>query len=110
MTRSLTFTLLLVMSSLVGARAQAQGTLCSWLGGASDSAYGGGLCRVGDFNGDGIPDSALSDPDDSTAAPNAGAVCVYSTTSCASPLATFYGQSAEDCTGRVSGVGDVNGD
>ncbi|MBI4879977.1 MAG: FG-GAP repeat protein [Planctomycetes bacterium] len=110
MTRCLTLTLLLCICSLLGGKAQAQGTLCSWLGGASDSAYGGGLCRVGDFNGDGIPDIALSDPYDSTAAPNAGAVFVYSTTSCTSPLGTFYGQSAEDRMGEVSPVGDVNGD
>ncbi|MBI4879946.1 MAG: FG-GAP repeat protein [Planctomycetes bacterium] len=110
MTRCLTSTLLLCISWLIGGRAEAQGTLCSWLGGTNDSEFGYGLCRVGDFNGDGFPDLALSDLRDSTVAPNAGAVFVYSTISCTSPLATFFGQNAEDHTGEVSAVGDVNGD
>jgi hypothetical protein len=84
--------------------------LATLTGEALNDAFGTGLCRLADLNGDQIDDFAVGAPQHDAAASDAGRVYVYSS----ADLALLYcvdGAEANDRLGvRLANAGDVNGD
>ncbi len=84
------------------------GSLIHHLEGAD--GFGLQVAGLGDLNGDGHSEFAISQPDDSTVASRAGAVWVYSGID-ATVLYSFFGKTADEQLGTViANAGDISGD
>lgn len=79
--------------------------------GAPSDGFGFSVAGLGDVDGDGVPDLALSAPTDDTAGLDAGRVYVVSGADGTTVLHSFLGAAARDAFGSaVARLGDVNGD
>jgi len=75
-----------------------------------DAGLAKSLAGGGDFDGDGVPDLVVGDPDHLVNGIATGAVIIYSGATW-SPIATWYGRVDGDGFGQsASCVGDANGD
>lgn len=82
--------------------------LREFLGTMSNAEYGAAVAGLGDIDGDGLSDVAISAPDDNTAANRAGAVRVYSGASGALLFARFGADAIDRYGFALDGPGDVD--
>lgn len=103
-------TLGLVSVGLFSASATAQAVIHSIAGTAPNGTFGRSIAGAGDVDGDGVGDLLVGAVYDSTVAPQAGSVTLFSGASGA-PLHTWFGASGGANYGRaVDGGGDVDAD
>ncbi len=88
----------------------AAGTLIrSWYGPTPGGVFGGFLAGLGDVDGDGVPDVAVSSTGENSAGTQSGAVRIFSGATGAL-LVAYFGAVAHAQLVRAAGLGDLNGD